>query len=63
MGKPEQKTLLERARSRWEDEIKMDLREIGWEGGVEWIRLDQDRDHWWALVNVVMKLQDVVPWS
>jgi hypothetical protein len=44
MGKPEGKRPLERPRSRWEDEIKMDLREMGW-GGVEWIRLAQDRNH------------------
>jgi hypothetical protein len=35
--------------------VKMDLREIGW-GGVEWIHLAQDRDHWRALVNAVMNL-------
>jgi hypothetical protein len=40
---------------RGEDNIRIDLREIGWEG-VDWIHLSQDRDHWWALVNVVMNL-------
>jgi hypothetical protein len=42
-----------RPRRRWEDNIRMDLREIGWEG-VDWIHLAQDRDQWWALVNTVM---------
>jgi hypothetical protein len=41
---------------RWEDNIKMDLREIGW-GGVDWIELADDRDKWWALVNTVMNLR------
>jgi hypothetical protein len=40
---------------RWEDKIKMDLRQIGWEGTV-WIHLAQDRNWWWALVNMVMNL-------
>jgi hypothetical protein len=38
------------------DNIKIDLREIGW-GGVDWTRLDQDKDKWRALVNAVMNLQ------
>jgi len=41
----------------WEDNIKMDLQEVGWEG-MEWTDLGQDREWWWALVNVVMNLQD-----
>jgi hypothetical protein len=40
----------------------MDLREVGW-GGAEWIHLAEDRDHWQALVNVVMNLWILVPWS
>jgi hypothetical protein len=52
--KPEGKRLLERPRRRWEDGIKMDLREIGW--GVEWIHLAQDRDRWRAVVNAAMNL-------
>jgi hypothetical protein len=48
MGKPEGKRPVERSRSRWEDRIKTDLREIGW-GGVEWVHLAQDR----ALVNIL----------
>jgi hypothetical protein len=42
-----------KSRHRWEDNIRMDLREIGWEG-IEWMHLDQDRDQWWALMNTVM---------
>jgi len=40
---------------RWEDNIRMDLRDIGWKG-VEWIHLAQDMDRWRALVNAVMNL-------
>jgi hypothetical protein len=40
----------------WEDNIKMDLREIGW-GGMDWIYLAQDRDQWKALVNTLMNLR------
>jgi hypothetical protein len=47
MGKPEGKSPLERPRYRWEDGIRMDLRETGW-GSVEWIQLAQDRDRWRA---------------
>jgi hypothetical protein len=54
MGKPDGKRLLERPRRRWEDNIKIDLREIGW-CGMDWIDLAQDRDQWRALVNTVMK--------
>jgi hypothetical protein len=45
-----------RPRRRWEDNIKMDLREIGW-GGLDWIDLAQDRDQWLALVNTEMYLR------
>jgi hypothetical protein len=48
--------LLGRQRLRWEDNIGIDLREIGWEG-VGWIHLIQDREHWWDLVSIVMNLQ------
>jgi hypothetical protein len=48
--------LLRRPRLRWEDDIKMDLREIGIDAA-NWIRLAQDRVRWWALVNTVMNLQ------
>jgi hypothetical protein len=47
---------LGRPRRRWVDNIKMDLREIGWDG-VDWVDMTQDRDHWRALVNTVMNLR------
>jgi hypothetical protein len=50
MGKPEGKRPLGRPRRRWEDNIRMKLREIGW-GDMDWIDLTQDRDQWRALVN------------
>jgi hypothetical protein len=62
VGKPKGKRPLKRPRRRWEDGIKMDLREIGL-GVVEWIHLAQDRDHWWAVVNSVMNLQVLAPQS
>jgi hypothetical protein len=52
VGKPEVKRPLGRTRSRWMDNIKMDLREIGW-GGMDWIDLTQDKNQWSALVNTV----------
>jgi hypothetical protein len=55
LGKPEGKRTLGIPRRRWEDNIKMDLREIGW-GGMGWIDLAQDKDQWRALVNMVMNL-------
>jgi hypothetical protein len=48
--------ILGRPRRRWEDNIKMDLREVGW-GGMDWINLAQDRDRWRALVYTVMNLR------
>ena len=56
MGKPERRRPPGRPRRRWEDNIKMDLREVGW-WGIGWIDLAQDRDWWRALVNAVMNLQ------
>jgi hypothetical protein len=53
VGKPEGKRPLGRPRRRWEDGIRMDLREIGL-GGVDGIRLSQDRDRWRAVVSAVM---------
>jgi hypothetical protein len=49
------KRQLGRPRHRWEDDIKMDLQEVGC-GGIDWIELAQDRNGWWALVNAVMNL-------
>jgi hypothetical protein len=55
VGKPVGKRPLGRPRRRWVVNIKMDLREIGWDG-VDWSELAQDRDQWMALVNTVMNL-------
>jgi hypothetical protein len=55
VGKPEGRRPLGRPRHRWEDNIKTDLREVGWEG-IDWIDLAQDRDRWLALVYTVMNL-------
>jgi len=54
--KPEGKIPHGRPRHRWEDNIKMDLHEVGCRG-MDWIMLVQDKDRWWALVNMVMNLQ------
>jgi hypothetical protein len=54
--KPEGKSPLGRPRRRWEDNIRMDLRETRW-SGMDWIDLAQDRDQWRALVNTVMNLR------
>jgi hypothetical protein len=56
VGRPEGRRPLGRPRCIWEDNIKMDLREIGF-GDVDWIHWAQDRDRWRALVNTVMNLQ------
>jgi hypothetical protein len=62
VGKPEGKRPLERPRRRWEDGIRMDLRETGL-GGVDWIRLAQVRDQWRAVVTATMNLRVLVPRS
>ena len=54
--KLEGKRPLGRPRFRWENNIKMDLQEVGC-GGMDWIELAQDRDKWWALVNAGMNLR------
>jgi hypothetical protein len=56
IGRPEGRRPLGRPRRRWEDNIKMDLREIGF-GYEDWIHFAQDRDRWRALVNTVMNLR------
>ena len=56
VGKPDGKRPLGRPRCRWEDNIKMDLQEVG-EGHEEWMELAQDRDRWRALVSTVMNLR------
>jgi len=56
VGKPEGKRPLGRPRHRWENNIKMDLQEVGC-GGMDWIELGQDRDRWRALVNAIMNLR------
>jgi len=55
VGKPEGERPLGRPRCRWEDNIKIDLQEVGY-GGMDWIDLAQDTDRWCALVNAVMIL-------
>jgi hypothetical protein len=62
VGKPEGKRPLGRPRRRWEDGIRMDLREIGLEG-MDWSRLVQDRDRWRAVVSAVMNLRVLAPRS
>jgi hypothetical protein len=62
MGKSEGKKPLGRPRRRWENGIRMDLKEIGW-GSVDWIQLAQDRGRWRALVNTVMNLRVLAPRS
>jgi hypothetical protein len=56
---PEGRRLLERPRRRWEDNIKIDIKAIGWER-VDWIDLAQDSDRWWALVDTLMNLWDSI---
>ena len=56
VGKPEGKRPLGRSRRRWEDNIKMDLREVGCDPG-EWISLAEDRVQWRAYVSAVMNLR------
>jgi hypothetical protein len=56
VGRPEGKRPLGRRKRRWEDNIKMDLREIGF-GDVDWIPWAKDRDRWRALVNTVTNLR------
>jgi hypothetical protein len=62
VGKPEGKRPLGRPRRRWEDGIRMDLREIGL-GGVDWLRLAQDRNRWRAVVSAVVNIRFLAPRS
>jgi hypothetical protein len=56
VGRPKGRRPLVRPRHRWEDNIKMDLQEVGW-GDMDWIDLAQDRDRWRTVVNAVMNLR------
>jgi hypothetical protein len=56
VGKPEGKRPLGRSRRRWEDNIKMNFREIGIDGA-KWIRMAQERVQWWAFLNTLMNLR------
>jgi hypothetical protein len=62
VGRPEGKRQLGRPSRRWEDRIRMDLRETDW-GSVEWIQYAQRRGRWRAVVNTVMNLPVVEPRS
>jgi hypothetical protein len=59
VGKHEGKRPLGRPRHRWEDNIQIDLQEVGC-GGMDWIDLAQDWDRWRSLVNMVVNLQDSI---
>jgi hypothetical protein len=56
MGKPEERRPLGRPRRRWEDNIKINLQEVGW-AGMDEVSLAEDRDRWRAVVNAVMNLR------
>jgi hypothetical protein len=62
VGKPEGKRPPGRPRRRWEDGIRMNLRDTGWRV-VDWIRLAPDRNRWRAVVNAVMNLRVLAPRS
>jgi hypothetical protein len=55
VGRPEGRRQLGRPRRRWENNIKMDLQEVGW--GMDWIELAQGRNRWGAVVNAVLNLR------
>jgi hypothetical protein len=56
VGRPEGRRPIGRPRRRWEDNIKMNLQEVGW-WGMDWIDMAQDRDRWRAVVNAVINLR------
>jgi hypothetical protein len=56
VGRPEGRRQLGKPRRRWEDNIKMNLQEVGW-GSMDWIDMAQDRDRWRDLVNAVINLR------
>jgi len=56
VGTSEGKRRLVRPKRRWDDNIEMDIQEVGCEG-MDWIDLGQDRDSWWTPVNAVMHLR------
>jgi hypothetical protein len=56
VGEPEGRRRIGRPKRRWEGNIRIDLREIGWEN-MDWMHLVRDNDNWRALVNAVMKLR------
>jgi hypothetical protein len=60
VAKPEGNRQLGRRRSRWENGIRTDLREIGW-GGVEWIQMAQDKGRWRVLTKALMNLRVLEP--
>jgi hypothetical protein len=60
VGKPKGKRPFGRPMRRWEDGVRMDLRETGLRD-VDWILLAQDRDRWWAVVSAVMNLRVLAP--
>jgi hypothetical protein len=60
MEEPEEMRPLERSKRRWQDGLRMDLREIGW-GSIDWTQLAQDRDRLRALVNTVINFRVLVP--
>jgi len=62
VGKPKGKRLLGRPRRKWEDNIKMDLHEVGGACG-DWMELAQDRDRWRALVSTVMNFRVPKKWG
>jgi len=62
VGKPEGKRPMGRPRRRWEDNIKVDLQEVGGACG-HWIELAQDRDRWKALVSTVMNFRVQKMWG